>query len=165
MGRRNTVLNMVGFFIFAMAFMIIATEATTYTVGDSFGWNTPPNETFYQDWARNKTFFLGDELIFNISGTLMASDVSKADYDNCTKVVSGIQGSGNGTVFTATLITSGPHYYICPTDDNCAKGQKFSINVESTNSGASTLQPHHSAIAQSIGIFVALALYFVTNAH
>ncbi|CAL0304971.1 unnamed protein product [Lupinus luteus] len=50
MGRRNMVLKMVGFFIFAMAFMIIATEATTYTVGDSFGWNTPTNETFYQDW-------------------------------------------------------------------------------------------------------------------
>ncbi|CAL0304970.1 unnamed protein product [Lupinus luteus] len=100
-----------------------------------------------------------------MTGNQMVSDVSKADYDNCTKVVSGFAGSGNVTVFQMTLVTSGPHYFICPIDDNCVKGQKFSINVESTNSGASTLRPHHSAISQSIGIFIALAVYFLTDAH
>ncbi|CAL0304969.1 unnamed protein product [Lupinus luteus] len=132
MGRMNMVLKMVGFFIFAMAFMIIATEATTYTV------------------------------VFNMTGNQMVR--SKADYDNCTKVVSGFVGKEGVSVLQQTIVTSGSLYFICPIDDDCVKGQKFCINVESTNSGASALQPHHSAITQSIGIFVALAVYFLTNA-
>ncbi|OIV98256.1 hypothetical protein TanjilG_14845 [Lupinus angustifolius] len=156
------VLNMVGFSIFAMAFVIIATEATEYTVGDGFGWNTPTNVTFYQDWATNKTFLVGDTLIFNMTGNQMVSDVSKADYDNCTKVVSGFAGTEGVTVFKLTLVTSGPRYFICPIDDDCVRGQKFSINVESTNSAAP--KPHHSVISQSVGIFATLAVYLLTNA-
>ncbi|CAL0304968.1 unnamed protein product [Lupinus luteus] len=100
-----------------------------------------------------------------MTGNQMASEVSRADYDNCTKVVSGFAGNGGVTVLQQTLLTSGPLYFICPIDDHCVKGQKFSINVESTNSITSTLQPHHSAISQSIGIVVAFAVYFLTNAH
>ncbi|CAL0304967.1 unnamed protein product [Lupinus luteus] len=159
------VLNMVGLSMFALAFMIIATEAREYTVGDSVGWNTPTNETFYQDWATNKTFLVGDILIFNMTGNQMVSQVSKADYDNCTKVVSGFIGKEGVSVLEQTLVTSGPLYFICPIDDDCVKGQKININVESTNSGASTLQPHHSAISRSVGIVVALAMYFLTIAH
>ncbi|KAE9584828.1 hypothetical protein Lal_00024296 [Lupinus albus] len=165
MGRRNMVMNMIGFSIFAMGFMIIATGATEYTVGESFGWDTPTNESFYQDWATNKTFLVGDILIFNISGTKMVSEVSKADYDNCTQVVSGVGGNGNEIVFSMTLSTSGPRYFICPIDNDCVRGQKLSINVESTNSGAPSLQPHHSVISQSIVIFLVLAVYFLTNSH
>ncbi|KAE9604470.1 hypothetical protein Lal_00031958 [Lupinus albus] len=164
MGKRNMVLNMIGFCIFAMGFMIIATEATEYTVGDSFGWDTPTNESFYRDWATNKTFYVGDILIFNISATTMLSEVSKADFDNCTQVLSGV-GGGGIIVSSLTLDTSGPRYFICPIDNDCVRGQKLSINVESTNSGAPSLQPHHSVISQSIGIFVALAVYFLTNSH
>ncbi|KAI9117576.1 hypothetical protein K1719_011742 [Acacia pycnantha] len=40
----------------------LPTEAMQYDVGDSFGWNTPPNQIFYSDWARPKTFFAGDSL-------------------------------------------------------------------------------------------------------
>lgn len=36
--------------------------AVTYTVGDDFGWNVPPNASFYSAWASNKTFYEGDEL-------------------------------------------------------------------------------------------------------
>lgn len=37
-------------------------SAVDYDVGGNFGWNLPLNSTFFTDWARNKTFFVGDKL-------------------------------------------------------------------------------------------------------
>lgn len=37
------------------------TSAGDYLVGDSLGWDVPPNTTYYSDWASTKTFFLGDK--------------------------------------------------------------------------------------------------------
>ena len=36
--------------------------ATTaqYLVGDSFGWNVPPNSSYYTIWASKRTFYVGD---------------------------------------------------------------------------------------------------------
>ena len=55
-------LGLIGFSFVAMALLIVATEATDYTVGDSFGWNIPPNDSFYSDWASSKNFLVGDTL-------------------------------------------------------------------------------------------------------
>lgn len=43
------------------AFLHVA-SAVDYDVGGDFGWSLPPNPTFFSDWARNKTFFVGDKL-------------------------------------------------------------------------------------------------------
>ena len=53
---------LVGSFIVLTALIMGATEAAEYNVGDSLGWRFPPNESYYSDWANNKTFFVGDKL-------------------------------------------------------------------------------------------------------
>ncbi|KAI9117664.1 hypothetical protein K1719_011830 [Acacia pycnantha] len=105
-----------------------SSEATRYTVGGNFGWGIPPNQTFYSDWASNKTFVLGDQLVFNWTGNQNVAEVQKEDYNNCTTNINVF--SGNMTGFTFILVIPGPHYYICTIDENCEKGQKFSIDVK-----------------------------------
>ncbi|ERN01767.1 hypothetical protein AMTR_s00097p00156790 [Amborella trichopoda] len=36
--------------------------ALTHIVGGSFGWKIPPNNTFYDQWAKTHTFNLNDKL-------------------------------------------------------------------------------------------------------
>lgn len=42
--------------------LLQSTYAVTYTVGDSTGWTVPSNTEFYDEWADNKTFAVGDVL-------------------------------------------------------------------------------------------------------
>ena len=42
--------------------MTAPAAAFTHIVGGSFGWKTPQNLTFYQDWAKPRTFGVGDKL-------------------------------------------------------------------------------------------------------
>ncbi|KAI9117390.1 hypothetical protein K1719_011556 [Acacia pycnantha] len=108
-----------------------SSEARRYIVGGDFGWGIPPNQTFYSDWASDKTFIVGDKLVFNWTGNQNVAEVRKEDYNNCTTPNTIIfTGSPNMTVFTFTLVIPGPHYYICTIDDNCERGQKFSIDVK-----------------------------------
>ncbi|KAG6718812.1 hypothetical protein I3843_04G161800 [Carya illinoinensis] len=100
------------------------TSAGFYGVGDSLGWNVPPNTSYYSDWATNKTFFLGDQFSFNWTGTHNLAEVSKADYDNCTKVSSYF---GSPLIFTPQ--STGSHYFICTVDDHCERGQKVALTV------------------------------------
>lgn len=55
-------MGLIGCSIVVMALLFGATEAREYEVGDSFGWNIPPNQNFYSDWASSKSFFVGDSL-------------------------------------------------------------------------------------------------------
>ncbi|KAK4257411.1 hypothetical protein QN277_007004 [Acacia crassicarpa] len=119
----------IGLFIVALSLLFAATEAMQYDVGDSFGWTTPPNQTFYSDWARPKTFLAGDSLVFKWTGDHTVADVTMEDYNNCTSS-SPFTGSPNGTEFMVTLDRPGRRYFICTVDNHCERGQKFSINVE-----------------------------------
>lgn len=47
----------------ALAMMAAAPAAAmTHVVGGRHGWSVPPNKTFYQEWAKPRTFGLGDKL-------------------------------------------------------------------------------------------------------
>ena len=37
-------------------------DAVIHVVGGSCGWEVPPNATFYADWAKPRTFGVGDKL-------------------------------------------------------------------------------------------------------
>ncbi|XP_054822399.1 umecyanin-like [Prosopis cineraria] len=132
--------NLIGCSIIVLSLLFAATEATQYSVGGSFGWDIPPNQTFYSEWASSKTFFVGDSLVFNWTGNQNVADVTMADYNNCS-AASSFTGPESGTAFRITLVRPGPHYYICTVDDHCARGQKFSINVEWPFSAGPSAQP------------------------
>ena len=57
-------MGFVGLLVVAFALVQGANAATRYTVGDAAGWALPPNNSlnFYEDWAANKTFQIGDSL-------------------------------------------------------------------------------------------------------
>lgn len=49
-------------FMVGCTMMMDSTTAFLYAVGGDVGWTVPNNTTFYEDWAKNKTFIVGDEL-------------------------------------------------------------------------------------------------------
>ncbi|KAL3745168.1 hypothetical protein ACJRO7_014300 [Eucalyptus globulus] len=89
--KMATCMNLMAWLItmIVAGFMEVDTvAAATYMVGDRLGWTVPSNVSYYQSWAASKTFMVGDKLSFNWTGTHNVAEVSKAEYDNCTQVVS-----------------------------------------------------------------------------
>nr|XP_023897434.1 umecyanin-like [Quercus suber]POE54742.1 blue copper protein [Quercus suber] len=148
------------FIVVVMALLKGATAAQTYEVGDSLGWEVPPNSSYYSEWASNKTFYDGDKLSFNWTGshTVRISNTA-AEYDNCSKTpVADI-----GSPFVLTLNASEPVYFLyCTVNDHCKRGQKFSINVLRLNSTVAAPPSPSSALSLTIDAFVAVLSTLVT---
>ncbi|KAJ6675638.1 BLUE COPPER PROTEIN [Salix viminalis] len=83
-----------------------AYAATTYTVGDTNGWTTSGD---YTTWASDKTFTVGDSLLFNYGFTHSVAEVSKGDYDSCS--TSNLVKTYTGGSSTITLSAAGPMYF------------------------------------------------------
>ncbi|XP_061999867.1 mavicyanin-like [Rosa rugosa] len=102
-------------------------EATQYVVGDDRGWSSNVD---YYSWIADKTFHVGDSLVF-IYPTMSRHNVLVAAnsdaYDNCDAAPNyGIWTSGSD-VFT--LPTTGTYYFTCEYD--CDFGQKIKVEVNS----------------------------------
>ncbi|OWM65929.1 blue copper protein-like [Punica granatum] len=113
----------------------------TYTVGDGLGWNVPPGgAAAYQTWASNKTFMVGDVLVFNfVNGTHNVAEVTKAAYDSCN-TSSTISLLTNSPV-RVTLNTAGEHYFTCTFPRHCTLGQQLTITVSGSSTGAPSPSP------------------------
>ncbi|XP_061991997.1 blue copper protein-like [Rosa rugosa] len=103
---------------------------TNYTVGDTAGWNVIGNDT-YSTWASNKTFMVGDILVFNfLNRSHDVAEVTKTNYESC--------GTSNTLSFYTnppvriTLNTTGEHFFICTFPNHCNNGQKLAITVKGT---------------------------------
>ncbi|KAJ9140997.1 hypothetical protein P3X46_031583 [Hevea brasiliensis] len=124
-------ISLVGLFFIVSAVAISlqgANAATTYTVGDSLGWTIPPNNSvgYYEDWATNKTFQIGDSVVFNWNGTHTATEVfSEEEYENCTKTGLVIVTSGVSVLLNA----NGTRYFVCSVGTHCEQGMKVAIKV------------------------------------
>ncbi|CAK7345462.1 unnamed protein product [Dovyalis caffra] len=122
--------NMAFLAAIAIAALIQSSAAqTTYTVGDTTGWTIPPSgATFYPSWAANKTFNVGDILVFNFMANAHdVAKVTKADYDACTS--SSPISLTTTSPARITVSTSGEHYFLCNFAGHCSAGQKLMINV------------------------------------
>lgn len=117
----------------AAALVSVAT-ADTYTVGDSLGWAIPPGgQIAYSTWAAEKSFDVGDTIVFNWTGNHDVAEVSKVDYDNCTK------SSPLSTILTSSpvnvnLTSNSTRYFICTVSTHCSLGQKVTIKIGETSS-------------------------------
>ncbi|KAJ6758992.1 PEELING CUPREDOXIN putative-RELATED [Salix koriyanagi] len=119
----------------SVAYLIHSSSAqTTYTVGDTTGWVIPPTgAAFYSTWAGNKTFKVGDILVFNYgSNNHDVVTVPKADYDACT--TSNPISLLSTPPVRITINASGVHYYLCSFTGHCSAGQKLMINVSDASS-------------------------------
>ncbi|CAA7402664.1 unnamed protein product [Spirodela intermedia] len=102
-----------------------------HIVGGSSGWRLPPNATFYSEWTRDKTFVVGDKLVFMYtSGLQNVLEVSEKDFEECTQEEVVDMYYAGPTVLEITK--PGPHYYYSGIGTHCEDGQKLSINVSAT---------------------------------
>uniref|UniRef100_A0A7N0UIF8 Phytocyanin domain-containing protein n=1 Tax=Kalanchoe fedtschenkoi TaxID=63787 RepID=A0A7N0UIF8_KALFE len=110
----------------------------SYIVGDSMGWTVPPGgEAAYTTWASDKTFSVGDVLVFNFTtGRHDVAEVTKTEYGSCSSS-NPISKQTTGPA-RITLTAPGEHFYICTFNGHCSLGQKLAINVTGAGSPAPT---------------------------
>ncbi|XP_020243259.1 umecyanin-like [Asparagus officinalis] len=113
----------------AIATIIIATcNAIDHIVGNSV-WSIPPSNDFYSNWSDNKTFYVGDTLVFRFdTGLSDVTQVSRTEFENCTaenvfrRILIGPA--------EVSLIEQGVYYFICSFGNYCRLGQKLSVPVQ-----------------------------------
>ncbi|TQD97209.1 hypothetical protein C1H46_017298 [Malus baccata] len=133
---RNTNMAFFAAVVAAALLMSLASAATTYQVGDGLGWSIPSGgAAAYTTWADNKTFTVGDTLVFTYSsGNHDVAEVTKAAFDACNATNPITLETASPT--NITLSSSGEHYYICTFSGHCSAGQKLSISVTGASSPA-----------------------------
>ncbi|KAG6409195.1 hypothetical protein SASPL_132229 [Salvia splendens] len=99
-------------------------SAMVYTVGDTSGWSMGSD---YTNWATDKTFKVGDTLVFNYASGHTLDEVSKSDYESCTTGNSITSDSSGAT--SITLKAAGTHYYICGIPGHCSGGMKLAVTA------------------------------------
>ncbi|PON44313.1 Phytocyanin domain containing protein [Parasponia andersonii] len=119
--------------LFALAalfgsFMIGSVRAMTHIVGGSHGWRVPDNKTYFDEWAKPRTFGVGDRLVFpsRPCGNNVIW-VSKEDYETCTQN-NVIQMYYEGPTIL-NLTQTGDYYFYNGVGKHCEAGQKLHINV------------------------------------
>ncbi|PON58819.1 Phytocyanin domain containing protein [Parasponia andersonii] len=105
-----------------------AVRGAQYTVGDTAGWNSGVD---YTAWTSDKTFTVGDTLVFNYDTSHKVDEVNQNDYKSCS--TSNVLKSHGGTTVTITLSTSGSVYFICPTPGHCDNGMKLQVDVKASS--------------------------------
>ncbi|KAL5074913.1 hypothetical protein RYX36_013897 [Vicia faba] len=116
-------------FFLAIINMPLPSLATVYTVGDTSGWTIGGD---YSTWASDKTFAVGDSLVFNYGASGHTVDeVKESDYKSCTSGNSISTDSSGAT--TIPLKKAGKHYFICGVPGHCTGGMKLSIKVKASS--------------------------------
>ncbi|MBA0699998.1 hypothetical protein Goari_001587, partial [Gossypium aridum] len=115
-------------------------DGATYKVGDSTGWRVPTNIDFYEDWADDRVFFVGDVLVFNFTtGKHNVAVVTEAAYEACnTTDTITIMCNGPARI---TLNRTGDFYFICAVPGHCSAGQKVRVKVKNGNGHAAAPAP------------------------
>ncbi|KAK2397541.1 blue copper protein [Trifolium repens] len=140
-----------------VANLIHESVATTYIVGDTIGWTIPPNNDsqFYVNWASDKTFTIGDTLVFNYeTGKHRVENVTKSGFDRCNIGTIPLLLFTNSTE-RVILDQTGQQYFICTIAGHCSAGQKLSINVVNASTSpvsapqpTELIPPHFEALVQ-----------------
>ncbi|KAL5538984.1 hypothetical protein UlMin_045520 [Ulmus minor] len=149
---RNNYKGLIGWLIVVVC-LAEGVAAVTYEVGDSTGWTIPSSNSFYSDWARNKTFHVGDQLSFNWSGSHNVANVSETEYENCAKPIS---VSASPVAIKLPSTSTGKQYFICTVDTHCERGQKLAVNVSNSNSSTSGSASPSSASSMATGALFAV---------
>ncbi|KAL3585523.1 hypothetical protein D5086_012390 [Populus alba] len=149
------------FLIIAVALLEGATSGKNYKVGDAVGWSIPQNKSYYESWAGDQKFEVGDSLEFNWTGTHDVLEVTtKTDYDACVKT----NGTPNNTnPVTINLIKNGTFYYICTIGPHCDLGQKVTIVVGngSSSSPPISMPNNHAALSAVLSTITIVAASLV----
>ncbi|KAL8096390.1 hypothetical protein AgCh_037378 [Apium graveolens] len=96
-----------------------------YTVGELSGWALGVD---YDTWASDKTFNVGDSLVFKYGTSHTVDEVSSSDYSSCT-IGNSITADNTGST-TIPLKTVCKHYFICGVIDHCSGGMKLAVLLQ-----------------------------------
>ncbi|WOK94332.1 blue copper protein-like [Canna indica] len=120
-------------------------SATDYTVGDSSGWTLNVD---YSDWTKDKTFVVGDDLVFNYASSQHnVVEVSAGDFSSCSgSDAMSTDASGHTSI---ALSTSGTRYFICSIPGHCASGMKLQVNVADSSTTTSPSPPSTTTTSPS----------------
>ncbi|KAJ6355093.1 hypothetical protein OIU77_005645 [Salix suchowensis] len=118
-----------------------------------------PNSSYYEDWASQKTFQIGDSFVFNwTTGTHTATEVStREEYDNCTKMGIILVDAG----VTVTFNANGTHYFLCSEGTHCEQGQKMVIKIGDGIAPSFAAPSLAAAAALSALFFSTVAIFFL----
>ncbi|GLJ46847.1 hypothetical protein SUGI_0988240 [Cryptomeria japonica] len=119
-----------------LAVVVPLASATTYTVGDSGGWETGVN---YVNWVSGKTFVVGDILSFTYTNQHSVVEVSKSDYSSCS--TSNPIATNSASPTSVTLNKTGELFFVCGTPGHCSQGMKLDLNVSAAGTTASPPPP------------------------
>ncbi|KAL8049966.1 hypothetical protein ABFX02_06G053200 [Erythranthe guttata] len=111
--------------IFLFYYYTFTCAATVYTVGDSAGWDI---STDIDSWAKDKTFSVGDTLLFQYSQYHTVSEVKRENYERCNATNNVIQSGSNGNTSFA-LSGPGERYFVCGNRLHCLGGMKLHVTV------------------------------------
>ncbi|GMH28848.1 hypothetical protein Nepgr_030691 [Nepenthes gracilis] len=112
----------------AASIMTPTASALIHVVGGSNGWEIPPNATFYAEWAKPRTFGVGDKLVFPYrTGAHNVLQVSAKDFETCSDddVINYFFKGPTVVQLNAT----GDYYYYSGVGTHCEAGQKLHITV------------------------------------
>ncbi|BBH03244.1 uclacyanin 1 [Prunus dulcis] len=100
--------------------------ATDYVVGDDKGWTINFD---YQAWAQGKSFYVGDNLVFNYpKGAHTVLKVNGTGFQQCAAPLDSVPLTSGKDVIN--LATPGRKWYICGVAQHCELGnQKLLITV------------------------------------
>ncbi|XP_061337492.1 stellacyanin-like [Gastrolobium bilobum] len=122
------------------AFAVITCSATTYTVGDSSGWDISTN---LDTWVADKKFKVGDALLFLYSSANGLDEVTREDFNTCN-TTNPLTNYVNGNT-TVPLTKAGDRYFVCGNKLYCLGGMKLHVHVEDDKSLSPTLAPASAA--------------------
>ncbi|XP_043717219.1 basic blue protein-like [Telopea speciosissima] len=113
------------FYVVSFLCLVLTCSATLYIVGDTSGWDVSTN---LNSWVKNKTFNVGDVLLFQyVSSTYTVNEVTRNNFNGCdvTRAFK-IYTGGNSTI---TLTKPGDRFFICGTKLYCLTGMKLQVHV------------------------------------
>ncbi|GMI79003.1 hypothetical protein HRI_001569600 [Hibiscus trionum] len=133
-------------------------SATEFIVGGDDGWKLGVK---YDDWAKDKQFFVGDTLVFKYNaGVHNVYKVNGDDFKSCTVPSNNSLGSftGNDTI---KLATAGNKWYICGTSGHCDGGMKLKITVLDGGAPAPAPSAASTLLATNFQIFLGMIFVIV----
>ncbi|XP_071727658.1 blue copper protein-like [Rutidosis leptorrhynchoides] len=112
-------------FISLVAALATSISATTFIVGDDYGWTLNFD---YQAWAKGKKFVVGDKIVFKYPiGKHNVFKVDGPSFQKC--IVPAANASFTTGYDVITLTTPGRKWYICGVGKHCEYGMKLVIDV------------------------------------
>ncbi|XP_056162172.1 umecyanin-like [Syzygium oleosum] len=120
------------------ALLQTSATGTEYIVGGEQGWKVPPEDgTPYKTWAEDKSFKVGDVLVFDFSKE--EQDVTRvrdeAAFESCDSTDHIFQKTTGPVRWE--LKGAGEYYFIGTVGKRCLRGQKLAINVADAPGGPS----------------------------